>query len=330
MMILRPQSNTLFPQPIEALTHLPSFTAEQVEKFKKRVDNGYDIFIYNDFVLWLRYYHPYYLPINLREDTNASTPTIPNYVTPQASLNTPVSHSLTSARKVLSDVSEFLTFPCVGGSKKSKPPGHARVLTSEESLTLLKEKEQKKKDEEQAKQRRKIEREEKRVERETTKKRKAEIRERKAIEKKSQLEEQKAEKQRKAEERINKAAEKRKQKNTLGFEKTFVTRNKSMSAPQRSESESNECMLCFGNYCDDLSDDGTPTKEWVQCTNEQCSKWMHEECSVRNEEGLFVCTCAEVFMQLASSIASQFGVLLIIPFCIVIYFCCVVSMDMNV
>ena len=63
----------------------------------------------------------------------------------------PVSHSLASARKALTDVSEFLTFPSTKStSKKSKPPGSARVLTSAQSLAIMKEKELKKREEEEA------------------------------------------------------------------------------------------------------------------------------------------------------------------------------------
>ncbi len=51
-------------------------------------------------------------------------------------------------------------------SQKQKPPGPARVLTSEESLTLLKEKEKKKQEEKEEQERKRREREEKLQERE--------------------------------------------------------------------------------------------------------------------------------------------------------------------
>ena len=39
-----------------------AFATDQLEKFQKRVDNGYDLFVENDFVAWLQLYHPHYLP----------------------------------------------------------------------------------------------------------------------------------------------------------------------------------------------------------------------------------------------------------------------------
>ena len=44
----------------------------------------------------------------------------------------------------MSNVTEFLTLPSSTSVKTGKPPGRARVLTSEESLAMMLEKEQKK------------------------------------------------------------------------------------------------------------------------------------------------------------------------------------------
>ena len=65
-------------------------------------------------------------------------------------------------RRKMSPITEFLTFPSTTPKRLKKKPGPARVLTSEESLKMLREKEKKKKEEEDAKERKKIEREEKR------------------------------------------------------------------------------------------------------------------------------------------------------------------------
>ena len=295
-----------------------------MEKFEKRIENGYDVFIDDQFVSWLRLYHPSYLPSDLADivdltspNTNQSddsvtgVPLAPTVPTSKASQppSTPVSGTLPSARKVLSDVSEFLIYPSASCKKKSKPPGSARVLTSEQSLAILKEKEQKKRDEEAAKEQRKIDREVKRVQRETEQKKKAEQRELKAAEKMRRAAELEVEKKRKAEERERKAEERRKKameiegkrklrknKCTQSVNKVFVTRSKSGYALQHSESSTNECMMCFGSYSDDLSAEGTPMKEWVQCTSEACSKWMHEECATKNEDGNIVCVCGAVFV----------------------------------
>ena len=45
----------------------------------------------------------------------------------------------------------------------------------------------------------------------------------------------------------------------------------------------NEGTICFAEYKDDLSD-GVPIKSWIQCTSEECYKWMHEECVPKNIE----------------------------------------------
>ena len=55
-----------------------------------------------------------------------------------------MSQRLASARMALSNVTEFLTLPSSTSVKTGKPPGRARVLTSEESLAMMLEKEQKK------------------------------------------------------------------------------------------------------------------------------------------------------------------------------------------
>lgn len=50
-------------------------------------------------------------------------------------------------------------------------------------------------------------------------------------------------------------------KGATGFTIVFITRSKSREsgyAPQHSESTANECTVCFGNYSNDLSADGTP------------------------------------------------------------------------
>lgn len=118
------------------------------------------------------------------------------------------------------------------------------------------------------------------------------------------------EKKRKAEERELKAEEKRmkaaemegrrQSKRSKGTQSTtnkvFITRSTSGYATQHSESSTNECMMCFGNYADDISAEGTPRKEWVQCTSTDCSKWMHEECASKKEDGSYLCVCGAVFM----------------------------------
>ena len=142
-------------------------------------------------------------------------------------------------------------------------------------------------EEEKAKEQRKLEREQKRELREAEKKKKEEERKSKALErekKKAQLEE-------------DERAAKRKEKSKVT--KVFVTRSKGHNcesgySPQHSESGVNECTVCFGNYKDDLSEDGTPTRGWIQCTDNECSKWMHEDC-ISKDGDIMICVCNAVF-----------------------------------
>ena len=66
------------------------------------------------------------------------------------------------------------------------------------------------------------------------------------------------------------------------------------SGVQSNEISNNECALCFGLYEDDLSMTGILEREWVQCTNTTCGKWMHAEC-LNTEDGMFVCGLCNMF-----------------------------------
>ena len=289
----------------------PTFTAEQLELFEKRYDNGYDVLIDPDYVAWLKWKSGKEC-ISEGGGTNGIglSKDLGEVISPKSGgecssvmhtsrnkgfelARSPVSHSLASAQKALTDVSEFLIFPSTKStSKKSKPPGSARVLTSAQSLAIMKEKELKKREEEEAKIQRKREREEKKTLREAEKEKKAKERELKAIERQKKAEEKAAE----IEERRKQRELKKNQSSKKGFTKVFVTRSKSGYAPQNSESGTNECAVCFGLYSDDVSTDGTPAREWVQCVNKECSKWMHADCASKDEEGSSVCIiCGAIF-----------------------------------
>ncbi len=139
------------------------------------------------------------------------------------------------------------------------------------------------------------------MQQEAEKARKAKERELKAIERKRKAAEaavnREAKKAKLLESRAKKSTAEKKAKQ--GVSKVFITRSKSASGyvPQHNESSNNECTLCFGNYNDDLSDDGTLTREWLhQCTDDSCGKWMHEDCPSKNEDGYNICPCGAVFM----------------------------------
>ena len=175
---------------------------------------------------------------------------------------------------------------------------------------MMLEKEQKKKEEEEAKEQRKLERVEKTLQRETEMKKKAEERELKAIEKKRKAAEAEAEREKKqeremkaierqkiAEEKQKAAEARRKQKKlkngTQNFTKVFVTKSKSRCAPQPAKSDSDVCMVCFGNYADDLDESGTQTRDWIQCTS--CKNGCMKTVLPKTKRSSIVCVCVVLF-----------------------------------
>lgn len=49
------------------------------------------------------------------------------------------------------------------------------------------------------------------------------------------------------------------------------------SGLQCAEVSSNECAICLGEYEGDVGEEGEPLLSWVECTNPECKKWMHEQ-----------------------------------------------------
>ena len=224
-------------------------------------------------------------------------PTPDSSSTTQASES--LSRSLENTRRAFSAISNFLEFP--GGStplkKTTKSRSGAKVLTSEQSLALLEEKARKKKEEEEAKEQRKREREEKKAKREEENKQKAEERAKKAEERAKKAEER----AKKAEERKRKTVEKklereRKARMKQSGKKKASTRSSDASGLQSAEVSSNECAVCLGEYEDDIGEDGELLVSWVECTNPDCKKWMHEECLPKNDDDFYICNvCNSVF-----------------------------------
>ena len=136
------------------------------------------------------------------------------------------------------------------------------------------------------------------------KRRKRKKRNRKQREKRSEIENDKRKKKkRKVESRRKKDEERAKQRG----QKHKRSANKTQKAPvvaelssdsevedkdqygvQDKEISSNECAVCFGLYQDDLSSAGKLMREWVECTNERCKKWMHSQCLQVNND-LYIC-----------------------------------------
>ena len=153
--------------------------------------------------------------------------------------------------------------------------GKARVLTSAQCLSILKEKQEKKKREAEEKEKRLQERLQKRQEREKEMKRKSEKRAQKAVE----------------------SEKVKKQKESSGA-KNCVPKRTPIAGPEASPCSkvstavrsarkrlrldvdtldstiySNLCCVCFGSY---EEDEGTG-RQWLKCI---CERWIHEDCII--------------------------------------------------
>jgi len=297
-----------------------SLSEDQVKLFQRRFDNGYDIYDDPVYVEWLRQQHPDVLPENLLltststidlsltstsvekdlslsnsstvdenqttdpndDSTNAATVSgsvmAANGIAEQSvSKCYSLSASLANTRKFVTELQVILDEQKVPLKKGNNAKSIARVLNSAESLALLIEKERKKKEEEEQKAKRKEEREKKRREKEEEKKKKAELRKKKEEEKLKQKSKKSGNKSHK----IPPAAAK-------PSSDSEVEADDDEYGVQNREISNNECAVCFGLYQDDLSTTGKLMREWVECTNQRCKKWMHSQC-LQDDNGLYVC-----------------------------------------
>lgn len=184
--------------------------------------------------------------------------------------------------------------------KEDQVPKSARILTSIESMELLVLKEKKKQEEQEEKERKKSERERKRLEREQEKARKQEEREAKKAERQRRMEEKENKKKTVGKRgRAGNASQSASQykpsgPSTSSIQKQYPKRravNKSNHPVCRSTS-GDTCAVCCGAYVDDVDD---ANADWIQCTNENCAVWSHEDC-LDKEVGGFVCgVCSCVF-----------------------------------
>ena len=187
----------------------PTFTSEQLDRFKIRYEEGYDVYEDLDYVKWLELYHPEAVPADrysfvssVKDPQNASSidslvdhfsevnplGTVADNIPSNSSVNNDSSNTpvVSAPQSEVNILSKYLVLPATSTpSGPQKAPPHARLLTSAEALAIPAEKEQKS---------RKKEREEKKRQREEEHKWKAEEKARKAKER----EEKKA---RKAEEK---------------------------------------------------------------------------------------------------------------------------------
>ena len=220
--------------------------------------------------------------------------------------------SKTTVTPVRSPLLDFLNLP---DTPLTRPPpckrpktGHARVLTSFEAWSILREKEEKKRQEEEEKEKRKLEREEKKKKREEEKRRKDEekaLRVQQRAAKRKEKEEEKArreqERAKKAQEKLQKekekalrAAEREKRGADMEREQDSNSTPTASKRPAESSSETgrplrkrarqptakdtiedNMCCVCLGLYEED-EDTG---RVWLQCP---CSRWIHQDCVIPN------------------------------------------------
>ena len=352
-------------------SEINEYSPDQLVLFQKRYENGYDVFLDEDYVDWLSYKHPEALPEHLCKNATGEDPlpVVPpskvrvhcddseqllyfessyadgieaypeeEYVqwlqenhpdalsdgkscvdraeSPSGTVpKEPKSSTPKSAQPGISSaISEFLTTPPIGkvrSTTKRKASAKksifgARVLTSAESLAMIKEKQRQKEEEEKAKLERKQEREIKKQQREAEK-------ERKKQEMESKKQQREAEKERKNQEMESKKQQReaKKQKKLEEQEKKIVGREKMATASCKSKrvrslrkntsaSVTNcetvllddisnyQCAVCFGIYSDDLVDDEL-IQTWVQCTLPTCLKWMHEDCTEKAGDKFLVC-----------------------------------------
>ena len=162
-----------------------------------------------------------------------------------------------------------------------KKTGTARVLTSNECLSMLEEKKRKKKELEEEKEKRKKERERKKKEREEMMKKKKDEREQRQREKKATglRQKQTAKKNTRSKKPSSLTASASNSSEPASLELACVSASTSnASEPSKSESRRkpgiiedvsvNESAVCFGVYCND-------GEEWIQCARD---RWVHEDC----------------------------------------------------
>jgi hypothetical protein len=133
---------------VEARQHT-EFSAEELEKFEYRYENGYNLNTDERYNRWLRMYHP------------------------DECCDTDQSSSFSEHQVVISDCQKLLTVPDALPTIELKPKQTARVLTVPEYMQQMKEKELKKKEEALKKEECKLARERKAKERRETVEKKA-------------------------------------------------------------------------------------------------------------------------------------------------------------
>ena len=259
------------------------FTAEEIQLFERRFEEGYNVYIDQRYINWMNSTHPNCLPANLRKPITHSFSCAQYDASQQASEQQSSSKHITTTMDPITPptkdksqteittyksdivpiegnkIQKYLTMPKVPEKPKSKHQTGARIVTSHEFIAELQEKEKKKKQAEEEKQQRKLERERKKIEREAAKKAKPR---RKGL-KKTKKSKGKAT-------TTTRPASHTPTSRTPITSTKFNTRKRTKSFESSDdEIDENTCCVCFDEYHSD--------EDWVQCS---CSRWLHEECSL--------------------------------------------------
>ena len=148
------------PEPCRS-NHRLSFSSNELLKFQRRYENGYDLKHDIRYNTWLEIYHPTCISPSI--STHSEDSLYPECVIQDNdNYNDSLGSDTTSPVSVLS---EFLTIPKLPLEVTKKQPGCARVLTSEQNMAMLEEKEQQKQEKEQLKQEKKEQRQKRKEER---------------------------------------------------------------------------------------------------------------------------------------------------------------------
>ena len=203
--------------------------------------------------------------------------------TPQSSCTPKSGAGLVETPEQLKYISKYLVqyVPCPPQKKaEAKRVGGARVLTSSECVSILKEHEEKKRIEAELKEKRKIEREKKKKEKEEKAKLKAAEKARKAAERSARLVKKSAPKVRATvskKRNINEvlSSEPNSASKEHVDEDTSVSRRKKRktTAKNGDNINPNQCCLCFRTFEEDEME--KTGMEWVECV---CKRWLHEDC----------------------------------------------------
>ena len=259
-----------------------SFTDEQIERFRRRLEEGYDLED-PEYSRWLELNHPedpglsisnHFLHVPPQNEVpivhdvapSSSKSTLPCQTSPLSTASTPRSDS--SLSKFLS--SPHLSSPDGESSGRKRSFLRACLLTSSDSLAEMEEKERKKQRELEEKERRRKEREEKRKSKEEELKKKAIERARKAEDKAKKKATDKGK-------RPLRKVTNTQPSNSDGASSSGLTLQpppKRRCLQESEDIDTNECCVCFGCYEQDVAE-GLGT-EWISCA---CGRWLHVDCA---------------------------------------------------